>query len=188
MASSRRRRCPIDATPSSRRSSAVNPHKTSPSISLSRNAGTYCWSPRPRSHSVTSIEVTRSGKSRSPLQPRRVILSSAAEGGLRAIREGVAGRAVMGMRLLPSGRCGAASGPSVCARRRLVSRWPRYGRGSNTPISDLPGLASERRKKELSKEQRKSTPYAGRCALQARPKAINWRCRNRCATWLQLCS
>src|SRR5215469_8200702 len=65
MASSSRRRCPIEATPSSRRSSAVSRRNTSPSISLSRNAGTYCSSPRPRSHSATSIEVVRKRERRS---------------------------------------------------------------------------------------------------------------------------
>ena len=59
MASSNRRRWPIDLTPSSRRSSPVSRRKISRSMSLSRNAGAYCSSPRTRSHSATSIGVAQ---------------------------------------------------------------------------------------------------------------------------------
>jgi hypothetical protein len=49
-------------------------------MSLSRNAGAYCSSPRPRSHWATSMGVTRNGKPQEPLQPRRGILSRLPEG------------------------------------------------------------------------------------------------------------
>ncbi len=75
MASSNRRRCPIDVTPSSRRSSPVSRRKTSPSMSLSRNAGIYCSSPRPRSHSTISIGVAHKRQTSGTLLSRPSVLS-----------------------------------------------------------------------------------------------------------------
>ena len=59
MASSSRRRCPIEATPSCARSSPVSRGNTFASMLLSRNAGAYCPSPSPRSHSAMSIGIAR---------------------------------------------------------------------------------------------------------------------------------
>ena len=47
------------SAPRGRRATAPSRRKTSPSMSLSRNAGAYCSSPRPRSHSTTSIGVAQ---------------------------------------------------------------------------------------------------------------------------------
>ena len=49
------RRWPTEVTPMLMRSSAVNSDSTSPSTSLSLNAGAYCSSPSPRSHAATSM-------------------------------------------------------------------------------------------------------------------------------------
>src|SRR5262249_28228621 len=49
------RRWPTEATPMLIRSSDVSSGSTSPSISLSRNAGAYRSSPTPRSHATTSM-------------------------------------------------------------------------------------------------------------------------------------
>src|SRR5215472_9092402 len=62
MASSILRRCPTDVTPSSRRSSPVSRRKTSPSMSLSRNAGRYRSSPRPRNQAGMSTSLPRSSQ------------------------------------------------------------------------------------------------------------------------------
>ena len=49
------RRWPTEVTPMLIRSSAVSSGSTSPSTSLSRNAGAYCSSPSPRSHAAMSM-------------------------------------------------------------------------------------------------------------------------------------
>ena len=60
IASSNRRRCPTKPTPRSFRSSGVRLGNTLSSISLARNAGSYCSRPSFFSHSATSIADTRS--------------------------------------------------------------------------------------------------------------------------------
>jgi hypothetical protein len=59
MASSRIRRCPSAATPSSLRSSAVRLGRTRSLISFSRNAASYCPRPRLRSQTTTSMMASR---------------------------------------------------------------------------------------------------------------------------------
>ena len=55
VASTSRRRLPTATTPISFRSSAVSFGRTSQPIAFSTNAGAYCSSPSPRSHSPMSI-------------------------------------------------------------------------------------------------------------------------------------
>jgi hypothetical protein len=75
MASSRRRRWPMEAMPSSLRSSAVRLRSTSQSMSFSRNAGPYCSRPSSRNQPAMSTRAsTRPGR-RSPVQ-RGSILST----------------------------------------------------------------------------------------------------------------
>ena len=82
IASSSRRRWPTDAMP---RSSVVKLGNTAPSMSLPRNTGSYCPSPRPRSHPAISMRG-------SVILPKRASSPSTKAGGvpLRP-RGGVAG-------------------------------------------------------------------------------------------------